>query len=162
MRIPVLVQAGVLPVVLLASFAALADPLDAPAAPAHPTIRTELKRGSDVAFSCDLDTGTNALAKGECIEHSERIQAQQGTGTDAFFLGLYFTAAIDAEVLYQVLNQAGRPTEQIKSSCSIYVAGINEREKALKLTDQDVAPVTGMKVDKALESIGEARQNCAG
>lgn len=57
--------------------------LDAPAT-AKPTIRTELKRGHEIAFNCGLHAKTNIEALDHCIDDASLTQARQGTATEAF------------------------------------------------------------------------------
>jgi hypothetical protein len=142
--------------ILFTILSALSEPafganLDSPARTGT-TIRTELMRGNQIALGCYLAAGTRFELFYQCIESASQTQAQQGTGTKAFSLGLFFTAVLSAEIYYE----DGRFTALAKSACQLYMLEIKKGEKALKLTDQELIKLFHM-TDKALQTINRAR-----
>jgi hypothetical protein len=140
-------------IMLLSALSATAygNNLDSPAR-TKPTIMTELKRGSDIAFACDMHASAHIQAFSDCIDDESANQARIGTGTEAFSLGLYFTAAVHAEIYFE----DGRSSEIAKAACRQFIAEVDKREKALKVTDKQLAKLAGMS-DKAIQYINKAR-----
>jgi hypothetical protein len=76
------------------------NPLDAPLVPERPTLRTELRRGSDAASKCTTDHTFKVAATARRIDDVQADNRQKmGQGYDAFDIGLYFSAWTGAQIL---------------------------------------------------------------
>ena len=112
-------------------------------------------RGHDVSFECDLGANANLEVFYECIRAESVNQARQGTWTEAFSLGFYFTAAFSAEIYYE----DGRFAPLAKGACKQYMSEIKKGEKALKMKDEQLINLFHM-TDKARQTLNKARLIC--
>ena len=95
------------------SSAASDNPLDAPALPDRPTVRTELHRAAVASRGCSapsvygLETvagHTKAIDYLECVYHVIVIAAQHGNYSNAFETGVFFERSVQVSILLKVMN----------------------------------------------------------
>lgn len=111
-------------VMALLGCSAWAASLDTPLAQQPPTLRTEIKRGGDIAFQCGLDARGDEEIKRHCVEHAQ-LANEQGAATrhDAFDAGLYFSAfaigAVDDRQFYWSLYLISRHKAGVSDSAVV-------------------------------------------
>ena len=114
--------------------------LDAPAAAAVPTLRSEMKRGDDAAFDCRIRSLMDATATSVCVTSVLHSNEQQNRATEPFKFGLYMSSTLSAVFGYQVAVKNGRD-------------GYNEQQRLRRY--YDLAKEAADKSGVPLESICE-------
>jgi hypothetical protein len=135
-------------VVVLSNEAVPQAAVDASLSQEKPTVRSEIKRGSDASGDCvkgilELDT------MADCIFKTSNDNRQKiGTGTEAFDLGLSFGgwlhATLSAEALAGTADFA-QQAEHIASTKKIFWGTYVDLRKKVNLTDDQIIEVTGLK-----------------
>jgi hypothetical protein len=122
--------------------------VDASLAQEKPTVRSEIKRGSDASGDCvkgilDLDPMADCIFK-----TSNENRQKMGTGIEAFDLGLSFGgwlhATLSAEALAGTADFA-QQAQHIASTKKIFWGTYVDLRKKVNLTDDQVIEATGLK-----------------
>lgn len=123
----------------------IAADLDAPLTPQPPTLRSEISRGADAAFDCELknDGAAEAEVSGyyQCIEDVSSANRQRlGQGYEAFNAGLYARAERQLGIVQQVWSTSALAHDiaGLQNEINVVRAGYAEALAALHITDADV------------------------
>lgn len=127
---------------------ARSEGLDTPVVP-KTTIGSEIKRGGDRAFHCELDFNPELdwLPFSDCISGAVHLETQRNTLTDPYALGLYFTAFIRADYTESDLRKEGRtpaPVEIFDGDRGLWWREIKHLRATLKLNDQQICKALGL------------------
>ena len=126
----------ILTVLLVSGWAHGAD-LRRPVKPAPPTLLSEIRRGADAAFGCQIANSAHPLESEpllQCLREQQRTNRQQmGRGYGAFESGLWFAGRGRLRGLVAVA-----PSARAASSLDVAVAGLREAELVLGVSDDDV------------------------
>lgn len=133
----------------------LADSLDRPATPSHPTVKSELIRGQEVAFECSINDHADINAFSNCIESAKRKQLVRATSTDAFSLGLYFKAAGEIKIF---LDEGD--TGVARALCKQYALEVIDFEKKLNVSDERLVKLFEYK-PAAVQKMKAIKAECA-
>jgi hypothetical protein len=78
--------------------------LDAPLVPKPPTVRSELERGHEAAFTCTLKHPLEVANVSGCVDSAQEANRQKmGQGFEAFDTGCYFTAWVHFRQVLSVI-----------------------------------------------------------
>lgn len=127
----------------LAMSPAVADPLDAPVPPAAPTIGSEIRRGADAGFDCELHNTLPEDSESffDCIEGAHTNNRQRmGQGYEAFDAGLYYHARQNMQIVADVTSKSTLDYDHdgISRELDLMDGQLKEAMLALHVSEDDV------------------------
>lgn len=125
------------------------SPLDRPAEPAQPTVRSEIRRGVDAGVDCAT---LAPAAFDRCFSAVESRNVQQNRATDAFMLGLNLDAWLQMSVYETIRQNTGEPT-----SAARYWRRITELQRRLGVDDTATCEAARLKCDVVLRDMAAWR-----
>ena len=117
----------------------------------RPTIKSEMNRGDRVGFKCSVGA-YNVRQVRTCLEKAIDSNVQSNTATDAFMLGLYFSAWKHARI-----NAELPGGEDWTYATICYVRNVQKYRSALGLTMDEVMSESGDRVYQPKRNEWEAK-----
>ncbi len=120
----------IIPAISIA-MALAAGALDAPAESTRPTVRTEIYRGNQALNVC------RTMTRG-CVDDIENANVQRNAATDAFRVGMYFSAWTRADIHDSA--RGAQPSDDTRH----YHQQMRQYQSRLRISNRELCEAAGM------------------